>query len=529
MSTVNFKKVGALIKLEIDDQADIYIGDIQKVKFVMPADGTEIVQIIVDGQFIEIAAITDIKVNGTAVNDEADFETQIALVFPDTNSSSGGTATLQEDILYAALVVKINAGTLTKGVLYKITDRGDRGIFLTAISTTQFAKDSTRLMLCPAFYGLGASGGNNWIGVWNSTKSAVADDLTIWGGLVWKNLTGAIGTADSDILLDAVNWELIPKASYTNSEYVLMEFGVNYDVVNDWIERQWDGSGNIFGIDFYSETTNDQLGFNLCDVSDWNFANDGTGREFYNNRCTGIYNNSNDGSSISENNNYDGIYNNRNIGEIKVNNNMGVIRGNSNSGPISYNANTGEIRSNSNNGSIKYNTNAGTINTNSAGAINGCDINGNTNGGYIDNNSNEGNIRYNSNGGYIGANSNGSHIEYNNNSANINDNSNTGTITLNSNTGNVYFNSNTGNITNNSNGHDIANNSSNVTNIQYNKNNSIISSNSNIGAIEYNRNTAEITFCDSGSNPCNISNNINNGAITGTFSANVTDPIVNKP
>lgn len=51
------------------------------------------------------------------------------------NGGPGGSATLQEDILYAALVVKINAGTLVKGQQYKITDYATKHYIVDAAGT----------------------------------------------------------------------------------------------------------------------------------------------------------------------------------------------------------------------------------------------------------------------------------------------------------------------------------------------------------------------------------------------------------
>lgn len=285
-------------------------------------------------------------------------------------------------------------GNFVAGQQYLITNKGDRGIIVTAATVNKLNKQATRVMLCPAFYGIGANGGNNWIGVWNATKSAAADDLTIWGGLVWKNLTGAIGTATNDTALDATNWVVVPKASFSNSEYIQMVFSCNYDLVNDWIGGQWDTAGNYAGIDYLTEQVEGQWGVNYCDITDWNFASSGKG--FSDNKCLGVYNNSNT-EDISRNVVKYAIYNNSNTGDIRDNNVGSEISNNSNAGEIrdnmtpvnlANNSNTGKILGNVINGSIENNSNAGVIQFN----MNNGDIHANSNAGYIKNNYNNGNI-----------------------------------------------------------------------------------------------------------------------------------------
>lgn len=296
------------------------------------------------------------------------------------------------NITYANLLTAISGSTLTAGATYKITDRGDSGLYFQAISTNQLSKTGLRNMLCPSFYGTGASGGKTWIGVWNETKNPNIGDLTIWGGLVWESLTGNIGTADSDIALDAVNWVVVDKSSFSNSEYVEKLFGVSYDVTNDWIERQWDGKGNVFGIDFATEQI-ELKGFNMCDISDWNFSSGGG--QFYNNKATGCFNNS--CTNIISNTVFRVISNNRNTSSIVDNWVGGEITDNSNTGIIQDNFIMINIEENSNSGAIRYNR---------------CEnLEGNSNGGHIERNVMSGHIEENSNVGIISWNMNNGHIE----------------------------------------------------------------------------------------------------------------------
>ena len=176
---------------------------------------------------------------------------------------------------------------------------------------------------------------------------------------------------------DGSGWTVIPKSSYSNHEYTEMLFGVWYDFENDWICKQWDGNGNVFGVD---KTTFDALygGDNLVEYCDWNYAT--SGFMFANNTCHYCYNNSNNGYIYNNSNNRFISYNS-NSGNISYNRNSGYIHNNSNSGEIYNNSNNGGIYNNSNNGEIYGNNNNGGINDNSSTAT--CNITHNINNGSI--------------------------------------------------------------------------------------------------------------------------------------------------
>ncbi len=193
------------------------------------------------------------------------------------------------DVTYAELTALIANSGLFQGVNYLITDRGDRGLLFKAASRTQLEIQGTRYMLCPATYKIGADAhSNNWIGVWNSAKTAAVNDLVIWNGQVWKCIVEVIEPLDSPDA-NTVNWALIPKGTFTNHEYIEMIFSVRYDVTNDWIIRQYDLNGNEFGCSYLAEQAVFTNGFNTCDYSDWNYAT--SEYEFFDNCCLGFYNN----------------------------------------------------------------------------------------------------------------------------------------------------------------------------------------------------------------------------------------------
>lgn len=357
--------------------------------------------------------------------------------------------TLYLEKTYAEAAALIASNSVTPGVLYKITDRGDLGIFLEGVATNAFSRTGLRQMLCPAFYGSGANGGNDWIGVWNNTKSVSIDELTIWGGLVWRNTSGSIGTSVDDYELSGSDWVLVPKSGFENGEYVALTFGVLYDIANDWIERQWDGAGNELGCNKFMADYNG-ITVNPVDVSDWNMS---TGDfPFFGNRVLSVSNNSNAG----------GIYNNTG----------GPVTGNSNSSEIDDNYTLWGIIGNTNDGYIQFNRCA--------------DISGNSNIGDINGNIVSESLSYNSNNGRIVNNIGPTQISGNfspvkdikeNTCSTIGNNTNDGDISFNKNTGEINGNTVVGDIIlNHNNGYILKNISSVPVSIHNNFNNGNIGS-----------------------------------------------------
>jgi len=291
---------------------------------------------------------------------------------------------------YSDLVFNIidNNG-LVPGALYKITDRGDLGLFFIAISTNELSNIGTRLMLCPTDYDPGVYGGTYSKGIWYPGMTASANQLAIWGGQVWKNNAGVSGTASSIVALDS-NWTLVDKTTFSNGEYEQKQFSIIYDFDNDWIQKQWDGYGNEVGVDNKDNTTFDiilgayNIKYNPCDVTDWNlsknlinYPSDGlTYSAMTNNICPfGIFNNVNLPSFSSDlitiqDNQCNTINSNRS--KFIVHNHIAYDITRNTWGSIGYNTNNGSIIGNINFNSgnfITYNRNNGHIASNTTGNI----------------------------------------------------------------------------------------------------------------------------------------------------------------
>jgi len=457
------------------------------------------------------------------------------------------------NILYADLITLVSTSSLIPDTTYFITDRN---IWVYAHTTSLISNDAVRKMSIVQNTYYEISGINK--GVWHSTFTDAdvdVDDIMVYCGRVFKNLTGNIGSSTivdmkgtliypaPNASLDNTNWVSINTTDTTYYEDKI--FNIKYDYLTDTITEQSDNRGNtIYNDAFTSENISGPTNHILIDITDWG------NNQIFNNKCSGVFNNHTDSyiqiaynkcaKTISNNYSIFGniiyndvfyitdnkcnridynvlngfIFNNTNTGTISSNSLLSGILGstssissNSNQGDIKNNTNNGSIVSNTNNGSIYNNTNNGAIDSNSShgGTV---DIYQNSNNGLISNNStNNTGIYSNSNNGIIQSNSNNNGI-YNNRCGSIYNNTNGERITNNSNSNNIFNNSNGGPIYDNS-------------------NNGQIVANSISGGIYDNSNNGHISNNTQVSGTCNIEHNNNNGDIIGARTASVTGTIVN--
>lgn len=435
-------------------------------------------------------------------------------------------------VTQAKLDSLIARGDLIPGKSYEIAGTG---IILTAINDSEFDIFGTRKMLVPTTYKLETLNSNIWKGVWHLSKSVDAGDLMIWGGFVWKNVTGNIGTASDDITLDGTNWTKIYKEAFTNYEYTEKVFKIIYDYANSWIVKQWDDNGNEFGISYelYQEFS---FPANPVDMSDWNYTqDDSTNNILANNILIGSWNNvegiriygnvfdgviSNNKLTTNSTISYNFISNPSEGSYAKISDNeCGSIYGN----------HCASIENNTNTGDMYLNHVAGNISNNEAPLT---EIRQNSGADQIVGNSNNGRIGWNMlAGGSIFNNSNNGQISTNQ-CSNIMNNSNGGYINWNIGSGDINNNSNDGDIyantgTRNPVGGAFISGNTNDGDIYENHISGWISGNSGIGDIYRNHNNGNIT-----SNALagfSIYHNANNGDIDGnTLVADISDPVVNK-
>jgi hypothetical protein len=444
------------------------------------------------------------------------------------------------DISLVDIQTAISNSTLIPRTTYHITDLD---VYFEAISNNSLKNIGVRRMLVPSNYTETTdSHGNVWKSVWYPDISVTTNDLVIYFGQVFKSLTGVTGTGDvSTRLLDATNWELINRTSFTNYEYTYQYYECMVDFTIGAIIWQRDKYDNIVSIPKFIEGMFDYSVLDYCDwgwymgvntatlssivggayinnkfiysgrvytpVSFFGFANN-RNCVVCNNRTTWIYNNYTDGfGKIDSNIVLEGIDINHHAAEFIIDDNHASrIKNNIGNGSFF------RIQSNILNSTIVY----GRIEDNSSGRIedNICGaIEGNSTTTRICQNVVEGTIYNNA----------GAIIENNLNCVSISSNT-ADSIIENNNTGIIYNNSNSGVISQNGNVGEISNNSCGT--ITNNNNNGDIKNNSISGYIVQNTNNGDIV---DNTGTGNIHHNINNGYIGGLIlTGDITDTIVNK-
>jgi hypothetical protein len=211
-------------------------------------------------------------------------------------------------------------GDLQFPATYKITDV-QNGMFVETLSASTYDRNTLLSLNCPKTYATTTLDGNVWKGIWRSSKTANVNDLFIWGGVVWKNKTGNIGSATDIVTLDSTNWDYINRNSFSNNEYIPLLLKCQYDFEEEWVNLLADEHGNIIGVDWH---LNELYGitYNPAERTDWNCMTK-PDVIFSNNQLDCIYNNL--GNVIS--NKINGfIYNND--GNVSDNKYLSVIANN---------------------------------------------------------------------------------------------------------------------------------------------------------------------------------------------------------
>ena len=142
------------------------------------------------------------------------------LLYLEELAQSGGSLV---ELTYAESISLLAGEEVAEGVRYLITGfdvelYGGTDIIVSGLPNNQFSTSG---------YGKFYNPNYGSMSVWDSSATYSIDGLAIYGGNVWKNLTGSVGDVDNNpFTLDNTNWEL--QDDYTNT--------VHYITVWDQIE-----------------------------------------------------------------------------------------------------------------------------------------------------------------------------------------------------------------------------------------------------------------------------------------------------
>jgi len=197
-------------------------------------------------------------------------------------------------LAYADAAAMIAASQLSPGAKYKITGHGqDLGIIVAAESPTSFETRGIRIGIIPAHFSAGTYGAYTWGGTWHAEMADPGEDTYyVYCGMVWKALSGNVGTA-SAWSLDATNWLLIDPQTNIPTFYTTQTFTVDFKFAATdtatwpfgFIMRQINQNNIELG-----DIIEPVDGFDI-DYNDWSFNIDPPNYSFFNVKATRLYNN----------------------------------------------------------------------------------------------------------------------------------------------------------------------------------------------------------------------------------------------
>ena len=135
------------------------------------------------------------------------------LLYLEELAQSGGSLV---ELTYAESISLLAGEEVAEGVRYLITGfdvelYGGTDIIVSGLPNNQFSTSG---------YGKFYNPNYGSMSVWDSSETYSIDDLVIYGGKVWNNLTGSVGDVDNNpFTLDNTNWEL--QDDYTNSDHYI--------------------------------------------------------------------------------------------------------------------------------------------------------------------------------------------------------------------------------------------------------------------------------------------------------------------
>jgi len=303
--------------------------------------------------------------NGDAYTDLATF---VAWYEDNTGFNLAGATAL---VTLTELTTLIQNSQLKKGFTYEISGvqpflYGGTTIWLKAISTSQLEEKGTGKFYVPK-YNKEVEGYGIWLGkLFNAglvdEPTYEIDDKVIWGGKVWKNITGDSRTEVDIFLLDDVDWEVIP---FNEIDYNVEYDEIGYDIDNDCINYRKDKSNNemSFSYNWWYKLENDSFDGDITEskinpIKSFQWGNHfdyDLGKGNMTNKCTNSFiENINEFGSFYSNT----LESNGNIYSNTLSNSYINYNTLSNSSIYSNTLSNSDINSNTleSNGSINYNT-----------------------------------------------------------------------------------------------------------------------------------------------------------------------------
>jgi hypothetical protein len=120
-----------------------------------------------------------------------------------------------------------------------IADNGSTGTLFATIDSNKFISSAVTWLTATAITGLTSSAKANISGI--TVKTYNVGNTAIWGGKLWTNITGNIGTSLNSLSLNT-DWSAV---TYNTTDYNLVADAIQYDYDNDTITKRADAYGNV--------------------------------------------------------------------------------------------------------------------------------------------------------------------------------------------------------------------------------------------------------------------------------------------
>jgi len=138
-------------------------------------------------------------------------ETDSNFTYLEELAQSGGSGLVE--LTYSEVLDLLDSGGIVDGTRYLVTGvdvelYGGTSVLVTGLPDNQLSQNG---------WGKFYNARYDIIYVWDPIATYSVDDLVIYGGKVWKNLTGSVGSSTDVFILDNTNWEL--QEDYTNTAH----------------------------------------------------------------------------------------------------------------------------------------------------------------------------------------------------------------------------------------------------------------------------------------------------------------------